>query len=99
MQIESLTEENKQLRMKLETALCKVEAVCLSDPFYITLFFFSFFLFFFLACSTMLLCLIVAKAVVQFASYWCTWLLCCEYKPEPSASYYHQIMHLCSLQG
>jgi hypothetical protein len=46
MQIESLTEENKQLRMKLETALCKVEAVCLSDPFYITLFFFFFSIFF-----------------------------------------------------
>jgi hypothetical protein len=38
MQVESLTEENKQLSMKLETALCKVEAVCLSDPLYITFF-------------------------------------------------------------
>lgn len=32
MQIEVLTGENKQLSMKLETALGKLEAVCLNDP-------------------------------------------------------------------
>jgi hypothetical protein len=34
MQIDFLTEENKQLSAKLETALSKLETVCPNDPIY-----------------------------------------------------------------
>lgn len=95
MQVVSLTEENKQLGMKLENALCKVEAVCLCDPFYIT------FLFFFVSWLVQLCCFVLLLQKLLYSCFLLVYLvtLCCEYKPEPAASYYHQIMHLCSLQG
>lgn len=65
MQVESLTEENKQLAMKLETAICKVEAVCLSDPLYIT--FFVSWLVNYIALSY------CCKNCCTVASHWCTY--------------------------